>query len=128
MHPQSSSRKGGTSSQFKKVEGAIPMHSVISLPGAAREDWCEKHQKGWARQWASRKPTIDWSLPVEKKKKYRRITGSLVDVDHVLSNEKKIVETDICPKVLLQTQMSTLLAYKPNKFCQVIYAKQNTEA
>lgn len=67
MHPQSSSRKGGTSSQFKKVEGAIPMHSVISLPGAAREDWCEKHQKGWARQWASRKPTIDWSLPVEKK-------------------------------------------------------------
>lgn len=63
-----------------------------------------------------------------KKKKYRRITSSLVDVDHVLSNEKKIVGTDICPKVLLQTQMSTLLAYKPNKFCQVIYAKQNTEA
>lgn len=51
----------------------------------------------------------------------------MVVVGHVLPNEKKIVGKDMCPKVLLQTQMSTLLAYKPNKFCQMIYAMQNTE-
>lgn len=68
MHPQSSSRKDGTSSQFREVEDAITKQSVISPPGAAGEDWCEKYQKRWAsaRQWASRKPTVDWILPVGK--------------------------------------------------------------
>lgn len=99
MHPQSSSRKAGTSSQFREVEDAITKQSVISPPGAAGEDWCEKYQKRWAsaRQWASRKPTV--GLDPSCWKKWRKISSSVVVVDRVLPNEKKIVGTDMCSKI-----------------------------
>lgn len=71
---------------------------IKQLPGAAGEGWCEKYQEGWmsARQWASRKPTVGWILPIEKRLK--EIINSEVVLEHALPEEKKIMGTDMYSK------------------------------